>query len=161
MLQQVRPNRWSCLLTAFANSLEVLNKDLVNIIGHDGSELIRQDYPPQDPRSRRGFHPQELLDACLQMGWSPIRLDDQAMGVHPEDTTTVQLGQQRLWDHLLTSGNGGVLEYMTPVGAGHAISFHTFDDQIDIVDPSDGSLYSTTKDGLNPRELLAVWLLRK
>lgn len=61
---QISPNAWSCLPTAFAMCLNVPVKEVIRDIGHDGSEIIFEDYP--EPMCRRGFHTSELMDYCLR-----------------------------------------------------------------------------------------------
>ncbi len=56
---QLKPNQWSCSITALAMTLRVPVADLVSQLGHDGSEII---FPNLDePMCRRGFHSQELI----------------------------------------------------------------------------------------------------
>lgn len=61
---QLNPNAWSCLPTAFAIALNIPVKKLIETLGHDGSEIIFEDYP--EPQGRRGFHTSELIDYCLR-----------------------------------------------------------------------------------------------
>lgn len=65
MILQISPNAWSCLPTAFAMCLDVPTQKVIEAIGHDGSEVIFEDYP--DPMCRRGFHTSELMDYCLRV----------------------------------------------------------------------------------------------
>ena len=65
---QTQPNHWSCEVTAFAMALHTPVAELIEGIGHDGSEIIWPDLP--DPMCRRGFHSQELVDECLKRGHS-------------------------------------------------------------------------------------------
>lgn len=58
-----KPNQWSCSVTAFAMALGITVGELVESIGHDGSYKL---WPELDePRCRRGFHSQELIDQVL------------------------------------------------------------------------------------------------
>lgn len=63
MLNQVQPNPWSCLPTAFATATHIKVEDLIQKIGHDGSEIVFPKLP--DPLCRRAFHPQECMKAIL------------------------------------------------------------------------------------------------
>ena len=49
-------------------ALDVPVAELIESIGHDGSEIIWPDLP--DPMCRRGFHSQELIEECLRRGRS-------------------------------------------------------------------------------------------
>lgn len=64
---------WSCTLDAFAMSLEVSQKELIDLIGHDGSEILWPEEP--EPQCRRGFHLQELLVAALKINYCYFRFD--------------------------------------------------------------------------------------
>src|SRR5690348_4650158 len=63
VLEQISPNRWSCLATAFAIGLNVDVEKLIEMIGHDGSEIIND---LKEPYNRRAFHPQEFVLICLK-----------------------------------------------------------------------------------------------
>src|SRR5688572_18522714 len=71
---QVKPNPWSCSITAFAMAIDRPVQELVDLIGHDGSEVVFKGYP--EPTNRRGFHFQECIEACLHLGFAvtPIEL---------------------------------------------------------------------------------------
>lgn len=62
----MQPNRWTCSVTALAYLLDEDVDKIIERIGHDGSERIWPELP--DPKCRRSFHPQELLDVCLTFG---------------------------------------------------------------------------------------------
>lgn len=62
MKPQLKPNRWSCSVTAFAMAMDIPVKHLIQRIGHDGGEIIWPDLP--EPTCRRGFHVQELIEQC-------------------------------------------------------------------------------------------------
>lgn len=71
---QLKPNRWSCSVTSWAMALHVPVSELIEKIGHDGGDII---FPSLDePRCRRGFHPQELVLAAWDYGFActPIEL---------------------------------------------------------------------------------------
>ncbi len=58
-----KPNRWSCILAAFAMAMDVSVEELLSVIEHDGSEIA---FPGlSEPMCRRGFHVQELIHAAL------------------------------------------------------------------------------------------------
>lgn len=68
MRLQIKNLRWQCLPTAFAMALDVPLADVLQAVGHDGSEIVEPSLP--EPACRRGFHPQELLDVCLRRGFA-------------------------------------------------------------------------------------------
>ena len=72
MLQK-KPNRWSCSVTAFAMAIDIPVQQLINDIGHDGSEKIFTHLP--DPMCRRGFHSQELIQIAWQYGFACTPLE--------------------------------------------------------------------------------------
>lgn len=64
MYNQVQPNAWSCLPTAFATATSIQVQEIIELIGHDGSEIL---FPAlSEPKCRRAFHPQEVTKALLQ-----------------------------------------------------------------------------------------------
>lgn len=65
MINQRQPNNWSCLPTAFATATGVLVEDLIEAIGHDGSEIVFPKLP--EPLCRRAFHPQECLNGLYSL----------------------------------------------------------------------------------------------
>src|SRR4051812_22249881 len=48
--------------------LDLPLETIVKILGHDGSEKYWPEYP--EPRCRRGFHIQEMIDLCFSLGKS-------------------------------------------------------------------------------------------
>lgn len=67
MQLQKSPNRWSCLPTALAMTLSVDLSELIDLIGHDGSEILWPDQP--EPLKRRGFHIEELQYVAVSYGF--------------------------------------------------------------------------------------------
>lgn len=61
-----QPNRWSCLPCAAAMATGQSFLDILELIGHDGSEMI--DPEAGDPAGRRAFDVQEVIYALLR-GW--------------------------------------------------------------------------------------------
>jgi len=83
MLIQRQPNRWSCFPTAFAMLMDIEVKELIEVIGHDGSEIIFPDLP--EPYRRRGFDYTETMIACLDFGFvaSPLFIEHEYGLGHP------------------------------------------------------------------------------
>lgn len=74
MLIQAKPNRWSCIATAFSVVLEIPAAKFFDTLGHDGSQIVHPELP--DPISRRGIHIQECIYVAMQHGRSvtPVEL---------------------------------------------------------------------------------------
>lgn len=62
-----QPNRWSCLPTAFCMVSGIRYEYLMDLIGHDGSEIIFPDL--DEPVRRRSFHIEEIQYAALSCGF--------------------------------------------------------------------------------------------
>ncbi len=74
MNHQVKPNAWSCVITALAMTLDIPVEDVIKEAGHDGSEII---FPLlEEPQCRKGFHFQELVKIAWRHGYAmtPIEL---------------------------------------------------------------------------------------
>ena len=65
---QIKPNRWSCSVTALAMTLETPVQQIIDEIGHDGSQIVYPDLP--EPMCHRGFHSQELIHIAWQHGFN-------------------------------------------------------------------------------------------
>lgn len=63
----LQPNRWSCLPTAFAIILHRYPCEIIEFLGHDGSEIIWPDL--EEPYCRRAFHIQEMYWYALTQGY--------------------------------------------------------------------------------------------
>lgn len=63
-----QPNRWSCSIAAAAMVMDVEIQELIDGIGHDGSEIVFPDL--REPMCRAGFDIQEIIDFALNCGWS-------------------------------------------------------------------------------------------
>lgn len=63
----IQPNRWSCLPTSFAMACRVPLEKILEIIGHDGSQIIWSEL--SEPKRRRTFHVQECVWAAWKLGF--------------------------------------------------------------------------------------------
>ena len=72
-------NSWSCLLDSFAFAFSISPYKLLDIIGHDGAEIIWPGLP--DPLCRRSFHPQEFVRAGLLLDYAVIGLEKETYQV--------------------------------------------------------------------------------
>ena len=59
---------WTCLPASFATLLGLTLDEMLQQIGHDGSEVVFEGLP--DPECRRAFHPQEMIDVCESHGYA-------------------------------------------------------------------------------------------
>jgi hypothetical protein len=70
---QVQPNRWSCLPTAFAMVLDIPVSQIFDYLGHNGEAIV---WPQlEEPRCRRSFHIQEMIDFCFSKKYSVTGID--------------------------------------------------------------------------------------
>lgn len=72
-MQHKQPNAWSCLPTAMSYLLNISFVDVINLFGHDGSQIIDDTLP--EPSCRRGFHMQEMIDIAMRRGYAVIAID--------------------------------------------------------------------------------------
>jgi hypothetical protein len=74
MKLQIKPYPWSCMVTAYAMAVGDTVRHMMDIIGHDGSEIIFPEL--EDPQCRRGHHVQECIRAAMHLGCysTPIEL---------------------------------------------------------------------------------------
>ena len=70
MIQQIQPNLWSCLPTAFAMVMDYPVSVIIQSLGHDGSKIIPLWEHLPSPRNRQGFHIQELIRLAVKAGWA-------------------------------------------------------------------------------------------
>lgn len=89
MIIQPAPNRWSCTPAAFATATDLPVQQLIDFIGHDGSEIIYPDLP--EPYCRRGFLAAEVTRVLWYYGWVAGVLEKSALHISgPEDDIRVQ-----------------------------------------------------------------------
>jgi len=68
MRHLMQPNRWSCSITSAAMVMGITIQELVDEIGHDGSNKVFPDLP--EPMCFAGFDISEIVDAAFDLGWS-------------------------------------------------------------------------------------------
>lgn len=110
-------NGWSCLPRAFAKALGVPLEEVLEIIGHDGSEIVHPSLP--DPLCRRSFHPQEMIDVCEQYGAIVTEIQRTYASQPKQATTPFTVNNEARWfRHLHTYK--GVLAGINSRGVPHA-----------------------------------------
>lgn len=141
MKPQKNPNAWSCLPTAFSIVLGISFEEILGKVGHDGSEITHAGLG--EPRNRRGFHMQEMVKMCLQMGMSVTPVD-----LWPQASPVLLKGEEELlepvrfntgmWNwftyNLFTTE--GVVECRSMVGNGHALAYQGKGQHAIIYDPA-------------------------
>ncbi len=150
MLQN-KPFPWGCVVTAFAMAIDIPVKQLIEEIGHDGSEKIFTHLP--DPMCRRGFHSQELIRAAWLYGFACTPIEMYPM-LRCEPSFRGQLGTE----HSVLFQRGNEARFITGVRAtrgvmegigkrcNHAVYYHYGQ----IWDP-DGEIYEYSKDACEDR----------
>ncbi len=127
MIHQLQPNSWSCLLTSFAMAYDMPVVDLVDLVGHDGSEIYWPTLMP--PNNRRGFHIQELIMAGNALGFTvtpfeprPVLISaDQMFQGHP-----MPINQDRWLERFtaIMAISRGVVTGETARGSRHAVAWN-------------------------------------
>lgn len=70
---QLQPNAYSCMAASFAMALRLDVVEVIERLGHDGSTIVFPDRP--EPNNRRGYHLQEMVDLCIEEGYSPVVIE--------------------------------------------------------------------------------------
>lgn len=116
MKLRTKKHRWGCLLTAFSMALDTDEETLVGLVGHDGSEKINE-FP--DPYCRRGFHPQEFIQAAWRLGYSVTPVERLPSSKYVTHTQTID---QHEWFQEAVRSTTGVITGITKQ-AGHAVAY--------------------------------------
>lgn len=123
MLRQLQPEKWMCFPTAFAIVLGIPVWDLLDEIGHDGSEVIAP--KQQHPMDVRAFHPQELSMCCWRRDYLVMPFEFAPCFNNP-DTPETPFKIKRTTDEEIqeiVSGNPGVMCGVNHNGHNHAIAW--------------------------------------
>lgn len=137
-----QPNKWSCSIASLAMLLDLSFDQVIQEIGHDGSELWWSD----DPRPQRAFSIQELIDVALRHGIALIQIDgcpatsdskgDRPRPIFPDSFET------RLMSHM--EGNKGLVTGYYAPDKFHMVAW----DGSKVHDPMDGRVYSFDEVGI-------------
>lgn len=127
MIHQLQPNSWSCLLTSFAMAYDMPLADLIDIVGHDGSEICWPHLAP--PNNRRGFHIQELIMAGNTLGFTVTPFEPQPVLISADKMfqgEPIPIVQDRWLERFVAvmSVGRGVITGETPRGARHAVAWN-------------------------------------
>jgi hypothetical protein len=171
MIQTVNPNAWSCLPAAFASALEVPVNTILNLVGHDGSEITDPDL--SDPLCRRGFHPQEMIKLCLKASMpvtyvelAPCAVAKTASAGFTKSPAPIKKFDTGGWawfrENLFNST--GVIECRTSTG-GHAMAYEGQRTYVRICDPGKGgkmfNLCDSEEAERRDRFLVALWRIER
>jgi hypothetical protein len=104
---QLQPNKWSCIPTALAMLLDENVEDIINEIGHDGSEIICSNL--SDPHGRIGFHPQEMVKICLERGKALIQFDGEVQTCKEECKSILHYRDYKYINGLMKNNSGIIL----------------------------------------------------
>jgi len=126
-MELIKTNSWSCLPTAFSMALGIPFAQVIDIIGHDGSE-----FPFKDKTFRRGFHIQECIDACFTLGYACVEIQ-RYFGMQPYYDSveaipaySFEVCDKRFKDYLIKSQGvlAGRVERNSGVIVGHAVAWN-------------------------------------
>lgn len=135
----------NCLLAAFSKITQYTTDELIDMIGHNGSEKIFPDLP--EPLCRRGFDPREFIFPLYLRGIDVIQIDAYLERyVNDKRYTT----DNRTNMFLAMKDNKGVLTGINKRSNYHAVAW--IDDQIHDMD---GSIY-----GLGQFDVDCFYLVR-
>lgn len=111
--------------------LDVPIKAILDVIGHDGSDILWPDLP--EPIKRRAFHVEELMYACRELGYYlveyPAKIAYNPGGAHTEiiDFTTK-------WNQVIAEHSGILLGHYAGRTNAHAVAWNAQEGTI--YDPS-------------------------
>ncbi|MFA5758558.1 MAG: hypothetical protein WC942_04250 [Clostridia bacterium] len=118
-------NMWNCALASAAMVLNKPIKELEELIGHNGSEIIHPEL--KSPGNRKGFHQQEIIDASLVLGFAvtPIEADPvqtpDGINFHKIKFFDFNSSEHRFLSHL--NNTVGVLSGETQSGYWHNVAW--------------------------------------
>jgi len=149
MFLQTQPSQWSCVPTAFAMLFNMDAKDLIQEIGHDGSEVF---WPELEPTQlgKRAFHPQECIDIGIKHGIYIVSIhvlpytEHFVTTIKPKAIWSEQFCLDRFTRYL--QNFEGVMTGTTGFNMGHAVAW----DRKLVYDPR-GHLKELSKANFNPQ----------
>jgi len=132
---------------AFAMALEIPVGELLEELGHDGSELVFPNLP--EPACRRGFHIQELVHVALRRGFAltPVELFPVLESADGKQTQAI-LYRDNNWKRFadILTASRGVID-----GAGFRFRHMVAYDRGRIFDPK-GHIYDYTRIACEARQ---------
>jgi len=76
-----QPNAWSCTFAALAMVFDCTIKEIIDYVGHDGSEILNT---LPEPACRKGLHIQEGIDVANVFGLSMTPIEAQPVQLNSE-----------------------------------------------------------------------------
>lgn len=119
-----------CAAAAFAMVLEMSLEEMLKALGHNGLEQICDE---PEPNCYRGFHPQEFVDLCWNLGRSVVMIEKVPEMIHGETVVNHSnfLNPERFNKYM--QRNDGVLYGVNETKIGHAVAWCR--DELSIYDP--------------------------
>jgi hypothetical protein len=125
MKLQKQPNLWSCLPTSFAMAMNMEVEKLIQLIGHDGSEILFPDL--EDPNGRKNFSPHEIILVALKLKYYVTSIPQEGILVYASNDDLIhheelyKLSEEDLFT--IMSTNSGVLTGENYHGRRHAVAW--------------------------------------
>lgn len=114
-------------------TLDIQVLDLIQRVGHDGSEIVWPGNP--EPHNRRGFHPQEMIHVAYRLDKRVITFEKNPTSVGLEDSQEFSIStHQESWRYYLEEEIGVLAGYFN--GRSHAVAW----DGMRLID-NDGIFY--------------------
>jgi hypothetical protein len=113
------PN-WNCLPRAFARVLDISYDEIMERVGHDGSEIIWEGL--SDPWGRRAFHIGELINAAWSLGYS-VTPFEWTLESAPMDSVEPYVQQNQLAVAAVMKSYDGVAIGYLRNGTRHAVAW--------------------------------------
>lgn len=117
---QQQPNKWSCLPTAFAMVLDVPVQEIIDTVGHDGSEVPFPNITIE-PYRFKSFHIQEMIDVCMLRNIAVIGIEKQPVSELKGGLYTIPVSEKR-FEYYLVNYNGVLVGHGFS-GQSHAVAW--------------------------------------
>ncbi len=162
MNHQVKPNQWSCAITALAMALHLPVEEVVAEAEHDGSEII---FPLlEEPACRKGFHSQELVRIAWHHGFAMTPVELCPMILSTDHSETHKVWSQTETKHqerfkCIIETTFGILE-----GHGKRCQHAVYNHYGQIYDPDPGvPVYEFSFEGCEKREFYVnqLWIFTR
>lgn len=99
-----QPNRWSCIITSYAMVLDKPIEMLIELVGHDGSEII---WPTQsEPKCRAGHTHHEMQYVARKLGFYFVDYKPGFIYIPPGETKPMIRQFNESWKEVLAVHDG-------------------------------------------------------
>lgn len=133
MKHMMQPSAWSCIPTSFGMCLDLTPAEVMEAIGHDGSEIRWPDRA--EPHNRRMFFWEECIPICLDYLRFPVHVE-RFIGYVPEGCSNeIILDQTALLESMMGRVDGVILG-ITKNGKPHACAWNFKENKV--YDPEGG-----------------------